>query len=53
MNLSGNRNLGMLLLSIWLIITGAMNFVHINFAQMGLVMGALAIAAGVLLLMGR
>lgn len=53
MSWNGKRNLGMSLLSIWLIATGAMAFVQVNFAHTGLVMGALAIAAGVLLLLGR
>ena len=49
----GTKNIGMLLLAIWLIATGALAFVHINFAQTGLVLSVLAIAAGVLLLLGR
>ena len=49
----GTKNLGMLLLAIWLIASGVLAFVHINFAQTGLVLAALAIAAGVLLLLGR
>jgi hypothetical protein len=49
----GTKNLGMLLLAIWLIATGVLTFVHTGFAQMGLVLAALAIAAGVLLLLGR
>lgn len=49
----GTKNLGMLVLAIWLILTGVLAFVHINFAQMGLVLAALAIAAGVLILLGR
>ncbi len=49
----GTKNLGLLLLSIWLIATGATAFVHINFAQPQLILAALAIAAGVLLLLER
>ena len=49
----GTKNVGMLLLAIWLITTGATAFVHINFAQTQLILAALAIAAGVLLLLGR
>ena len=49
----GTKNVGMLLLAIWLIASGAMAFVHINFAQTQLILAALAIAAGVLLLLGR
>jgi len=53
MNWIGTKNLGMLLLAIWLIATGMMAFVHIGFANMGLILNALAIAAGVLILIGR
>lgn len=49
----GTRNLGMLLLGIWLILTGALAFVHVTFANTGLVLSALAIVAGVLILLGR
>ena len=49
----GTKNLGMLLLAIWLIASGAMAFVHINFANTQLILAALAIATGVLLLLGR
>ncbi len=49
----GTKNMGMLLLAIWLIATGATAFVHINIAQTHLILAALAIAAGVLLLLGR
>jgi hypothetical protein len=49
----GTKNLGMLLLGIWLIITGLLPFVHITFANMGSILGALAIAAGILILLGR
>jgi len=47
------RNLGMLLLGIWLVLTGVLAFVDVSVAYMGLVMAALAIAAGVLILLGR
>ena len=49
----GTKSLGMTVLAIWLIIQGAIFFVDISFAQMGAVMAILAIAAGVLLLIGR
>ena len=47
------RNLGMLLLGIWLVLTGALAFVDVNLPYIGLVMAALAIAAGILILLGR
>ena len=53
MKWAGTKNLGMLLLAIWLIASGVLAFVHINFAHTNLVLGALAIAAGVLILLGR
>jgi hypothetical protein len=49
----GTRNLGLLLLAIWLIITGLLPFVQISFANMGSVLAVLAIAAGVLILLER
>jgi hypothetical protein len=53
MKWAGTKNLGMLCLSIWLIATGALAFVQTPFAHTGLVLAALAIASGVLLLLGR
>lgn len=47
------RNLGMLLLAIWLILTGLMPLLNLSFSGAGTLMGVLAIAAGVLLLIGR
>ena len=44
------RNLGTLLLSIWLIATGLFPLVGIRFANSDLLLALLAIAAGVLLL---
>ncbi len=49
----GTKNLGLLLLGIWLILTGALPFVNVTFAHTGLILSALAIAAGVLILLGR
>ena len=49
----GTKNLGMLFLAIWLILTGALAFVHVSFANTGMVLSALALVAGVLLLLGR
>lgn len=49
----GTKNLGMLLLAIWLIVSGILAFVDIGFAHTAKVLAALAIAAGVLLLLGR
>ena len=49
----GTKNLGMLLLGIWLVLTGLLPFVHITFANIGSILAALAVAAGSLILLGR
>jgi len=49
----GTKNLGLLLLAIWLIATGVLVFVGATFTYTAPVMAVLAIAAGVLLLLGR
>lgn len=46
------KSLGSLLLAIWLILNGLMHFIHLNFSGMSMVMAALAVAAGVLLILG-
>ena len=60
MNLSRNfrtlkltKNLGMLLLGIWLILSGLIPLLHLSFSALGLLMALLAVAAGVLILLGR
>ena len=45
------RNIGMLLLAIWLILTGLSAF--ISMGGLGVILALLAIAAGVFILMGR
>jgi hypothetical protein len=47
------NNLGMLLLSIWLILTGLLPLLSIGFPAAGTLMAILAIAAGILLLLRR
>ncbi len=47
------KNLGMLLLGVWLIATGLIPLLHPRFASLGIVMAILAIAAGALILVGR
>jgi hypothetical protein len=46
-----NRNIGFLLLAIWLILTGLSAFVPMG--GLGPILALLAIAAGVFILMGR
>jgi hypothetical protein len=47
------RNLGMLLLGLWLVLYGLLPLLSINFPMEGTIMALLAIAAGVLILMDR
>jgi hypothetical protein len=47
------KNLGMLLLSIYLIVMGAIPLLHLSFASMDLIVAVLAIASGVFILIGR
>ena len=47
------KNLGMLLLGIWLVATGLLPLIHPNFSGLGTIMAILAIGAGVLILVGR
>lgn len=47
------RNLGMLLLAIWLIVTGLVPLLNLSFSGLGTLMAILAIAAGALILLGR
>jgi hypothetical protein len=47
------KNLGMVLLSIWLILTGLIWLIDLNFDGLRSVMGLLAMAAGALLLWRR
>ena len=47
------RNIGMLLLAVWLILTGLVPLLGLSFSGLGTVMAILAVAAGVLILVGR
>jgi hypothetical protein len=48
-----NRNIGFLLLAIWLILTGLIGLLALSFAGLGVIMAVLAIAAGIFILIGR
>ena len=48
-----DRRLGMLLLAVWLIGQGLASAIHLNFSGIHVILGGLAIAAGVLLLIDR
>ena len=47
------KNLGMVLLGIWLIMTGLIPLLHFNFQGLSLIMAILAIVTGALILLGR
>ena len=48
-----NRNLGMLLLAIWLILEGLVSLLGLTFSGIGMLLGILAVAAGVAILLGK
>ena len=47
------RNIGMLLLAVWLILYGLVQLLGLTFDGLPLIMGLLAIVAGVFILLGR
>ena len=47
------KSLRMILLGIWLIMTGLIPLLHLNFEGLSLIMAILAIVSGVLVLLGR
>jgi hypothetical protein len=53
MRMKVTRSLGMLLLGIWLILSGLIPLLGLSFSGLGMVMAILAVAAGALILLGR
>jgi len=53
MRMRVTKNLGMLLLGIWLILTGLLPLLHFGLGELSIVMELLAIVAGALILLGR
>jgi hypothetical protein len=47
------NNIGFLLLAIWLILYGLIAVFSLSFSGLGIIMGLLAIAAGIFILLGR
>jgi hypothetical protein len=47
------KNLGMLLLGVWLILSGLIPLLDLSFSGLGIFMAILAIAAGAFTLLGR
>jgi len=47
------KNIGMILLAIWLILSGLIPLLNLSFSGLGMLMAILAIAAGVFIVIGR
>lgn len=47
------KNIGFLLLAIWLILSGLITLAGLSFSGLGVLMGVLAIVAGIFILIGR
>ena len=47
------KNLGMMLLGVWLILSGLIDLIHFSFSGLGTVMAILALVAVGLILLGR
>jgi hypothetical protein len=47
------KNLGMLLLGVWLIVHGLGPLINLSFSGLDTIMGVVAVAAGALILVGR
>jgi hypothetical protein len=47
------KNLGMLLLALWLMLTGLIRLIDLNFSGLSTIMAVLALVAGILLLVRR
>jgi hypothetical protein len=52
-NVTLARSMGMLLLGIWLILTGLLPLLRLGIPESGTILAVLAIAAGVLILLGK
>lgn len=48
-----SKNLGMICLGIWLILTGLISLLNLNFEGLYLIMAILAIVSGALIMLGR
>jgi hypothetical protein len=53
LSLKVTKNLGMLLLGVWLILTGLIPVLHLSFSGLGILMAIMAIAAGALIIVNR
>jgi hypothetical protein len=48
-----NRNLGFMLLGVWLILNGLVGIFSLAFAGLGVILSILALAAGALIIVGK
>ena len=51
--MKGLRNIGFILLGIWLIAGGLIPLLHLSFSGMHNIMAIMAVAAGILVIIGR
>lgn len=51
--MKASRNLGMLLLGAWLILTGLQALAHLSFSGLWIIMAVLALGAGILIVVGK
>lgn len=51
--MTGTRNIGIILAALWFILTGLISIMALTMTAITVVMGVLAIAAGIFLLFGR
>lgn len=47
------KELGLILLAVWLILTGLVQLLGLSFTGLPVILGLLAVAAGILILIGR
>jgi hypothetical protein len=47
------RSIGTILLALWLILSGLIPLLHLSFTGIGTAMAVLAVAAGIMILVGR
>lgn len=47
------KKIGMLLLAAWLILTGLISLIHLSFSGLREIMAILALAAGIMIAIGR
>jgi hypothetical protein len=53
MKMKLTKNIGMLLLGVWLILSGLIPLLNFGFSGLGMIMAVLSLVAGVLILLGR